>query len=112
MVQMTVVCCHCDSDQLVKNGHAKNGKQRYKCRSCGKQSRENPSLPGLTAQRAGEILRAYEERQSMRGVARTFRISRNTLTKLLKGGRQASSPGGDPRSSRPAESADAGIGAG
>ena len=92
MVQITVHCIHCESDQLVKNGRAKNGKQRYKCRTCGKQSRENPHVPGLSPEREAEIRRAYEERQSMRGIARTFKISRNTLTHLLKKGSHASSP--------------------
>jgi transposase-like protein len=31
-----------------------------------------------------QILSAYHERPSMRGIARTFHISRNTLKKLLK----------------------------
>jgi len=86
MVQITVVCCHCGSDRLVRNGFARNGKQRYKCRGCSRQSREDPKEPGLSLQREAEIRRAYEERQSMRGIARTFKISRNTLAKLLKRG--------------------------
>jgi DNA invertase Pin-like site-specific DNA recombinase len=31
-----------------------------------------------------QILSAYHERPSMRGIARTFHISRDTLKKLLK----------------------------
>lgn len=92
MVQITVLCRHCSSDRLVRNGHADNGKQKYKCHACGRQSREDPAQPGLSAEREAEIRRAYEERPSMRGVARTFKISRNTLTKLLKRGHSRSLP--------------------
>ena len=92
MVQITVVCRHCGSDRLVKNGHAGNGKQKYKCHGCGRQSRENPSPPGLSPKREAEILRAYEERQSRRGSARTFKISRMTLIRLLKKGPESSLP--------------------
>lgn len=92
MVQVTVSCRHCGSDRLVKNGHADSGKQKYKCHACGRQSREDPHQRQLSPQRETEILRAYEERPSMRGIARIFRISRNTLTALLKRGRSLSLP--------------------
>ena len=42
MVQVTICCYHCGSDQVIKNGHAENGKQRYRCQACGKQSRAPP----------------------------------------------------------------------
>lgn len=92
MVQITVLCRHCGSDRLVKNGHADNGKQKYKCHACGRQSREDPTSPGLSPEREAEILRAYEERQSMRGISRTFKISRMTLARLLKKGPESSLP--------------------
>jgi transposase-like protein len=88
MVQVTVLCRHCESDQLVKDGFAPNGKQKYRCHACGRRSRENPAGPRYSPERCAEILRAYQERPSMRGVARTFGISRNTLVKLIKGGLQ------------------------
>jgi transposase-like protein len=92
MVQVVVLCRHCGSDRLVKNGHADNGKQKYRCHACGRQSREDPHRRRLSPEREAEILRAYTERSSMRGIARTFRISRNTLTALLKRGRSNSLP--------------------
>jgi transposase-like protein len=43
---------------------------------------------GHTQQFKEQVLRAYQERASMRGIARVFKIGRNTLTKWLgeKGG--------------------------
>ena len=80
MVSKTVECYHCGSEQLVKNGKAPNRKQKYQCRACGKASRENPDF-GYSEARKEEVIKAYRERSSRRGVARTFGMSRNTLTK-------------------------------
>ncbi len=43
MVTLTLHCSHCQSDALVRNGHAPNGKQLYLCRACERQSRQNPA---------------------------------------------------------------------
>lgn len=81
---VAVTCIHCGSDQLVRNGHAANGKQRYRCRACGRQSRENPAPNGYTDERRAEILHALHERSSLRGIERTFGVSRNTVTSWMK----------------------------
>lgn len=83
MVKTEIECYHCGSTEIVKNGKAPNGKQKYHCNGCGKGSRENPDT-GYSEERKEEILKAYQERMSMRGIARTFGVSRNTLTKWLK----------------------------
>ena len=84
MVIKVVSCRHCGSDALVKNGHAPNGKQKYLCKECGKSSREDPASKGYSEARKEEILKAYQERYSLRGLTRTFGVSRNTVTKWLK----------------------------
>lgn len=83
-VILTVKCRHCGSDQLIKYGYAPNGKQKYLCQSCGKQSRENPSSGKYSEERKEEILRAYQERSSLRGLHRTFGVHRDTVSKWLK----------------------------
>jgi hypothetical protein len=50
-------------DALVRNGHAPNGKQLYRCRSCGRQRRENPTPHAYLQDRREEILHAYQERE-------------------------------------------------
>ncbi len=79
-----MMCRHCGSENLVRNGRSANGKQRYICRSCKRQSRESPQPNGYTPERREEILRAYQERSSLRGLERTFGISRNTVTAWLQ----------------------------
>lgn len=83
MVTTVVKCYHCGSDNLVKNGHDPKGKQRYFCKDCKRASLENPDY-GYSEAKKEEILRAYQERPSLRGISRTFGVSRNTVTAWLK----------------------------
>src|SRR5258708_12101857 len=84
MVTVTICCQYCGGKDLVRNGHASNGKQRYRCKSCKKQSRENPAKNGYTEERREEIIKSYQERSSLRGLTRTFGVSRNTVKDWLK----------------------------
>ena len=84
MVVITVTCPHCGSPDIVKNGHAPNGKQKYRCRACRRQSRDNPTPHVTPEARREEILRAYQARRILRGLARTFKVSRNTVTAWIK----------------------------
>jgi transposase-like protein len=71
-------------EALVRNGHAPNGKQLYRCRSCGRQSRENPTPHAYPSARREEILHAYQERSSLHGLTRTFGVSRTTVSSWIK----------------------------
>ncbi len=84
MITKVITCYHCGSEQLVKNGHDPQGKQRYLCRTCGRASLDNPASVGYSEAEKAKILRAYEERSSLRGLARTFGVSRNTVSAWLK----------------------------
>ncbi len=84
MVTLLVTCRHCGSPDLVTYGIAPNGKQKYRCRSCRRQSRENPGSAAYSTERKEEILRAYQERSSLRGLERTFGIARSTVINWLK----------------------------
>jgi transposase-like protein len=81
---VTVKCIHCGGDRLVRNGLTQNGKQRYLCSDCGRMSREHPQPNGYTEEERERILRAYHERSSLRGLSRTFGVSRQTVTAWLK----------------------------
>ena len=91
MVTVTVHCPHCGSEELKRNGRAPNGKQKYRCRTCQRQSRENPTPHAHSEQRREEILRAYEERSSLRGLERTFGVSRTSVIAWIKKSRGAAS---------------------
>jgi len=90
MVTITLHCPHCQSDALVRKGHAPNGKQLYRCRACGRQSRENPTPHAYPEARREETLHAYQERSSLRGLTRTFAVSRTTVSGWMKKSSSAS----------------------
>jgi len=76
-------CTKCQSESIVKNGKTKAGRQKYHCKACNAYGTLNPSVR-YTPERKAEILRAYHERSSMRGIERTFGVARQTLAKWLK----------------------------
>ena len=84
MVTITLHCAHCGSEALVRDGHAPNGKQKFRCHACGCRSRENPTPNAYPEARRAEILHAYQERSSLRGLTRTFGVSRTTVSSWIK----------------------------
>ena len=84
MITEVINCPHCGSGDVVKNGFAPNGKQKYLCHLCGRLSRENPTPSNYTEERKEEILRAYQERPSLRYLRRTFGVAPATVIKWSK----------------------------
>lgn len=68
----------------MRNGLAPDGRQRYQCRDCSQRSREQPRTNAYSEAEREQILRAYDERSSLRGLSRSFGVSRNTVTVWLK----------------------------
>jgi transposase-like protein len=91
MVTIQITSRHCASENIVRNGMTSNSKQRFLCKDCGRNSRENPQPNGYTDEKRAQILRAYQERSSLRGLSRTFGVSRNTVASWLE-----KSPGRSP----------------
>jgi len=85
MIAKTIVysCRQCGSQKIVKNGHNAYGNQQFWCKDCGKRGVLEPKH-SYSAEKKEQILSAYNERSSMRGIQRTFGVSRNTLTSWLK----------------------------
>ena len=68
---------------MVKNGHNPKRKQQYRCKTWGRSGVLNPSVPYTEAEKT-QILAAYYERPSMRGIERIFGVARQTLAAWLK----------------------------
>ena len=84
MITIIQTCPSCGSEELVSNGYdVRNGKQKYHCKNCGKYGTLQ-AAPRYSEERKGEIVSAYFERPSLRGISRIFGVSRPTLTKWLK----------------------------
>ncbi len=85
MISTTVIhqCRHCGSENIVKNGHNSSGSQQVWCKDCGKRFVLWPQR-GYTEAQKEQIIAAYHERPSMRGIQRIFGVSPQTLANWLK----------------------------
>ena len=85
MLSTTVVhvCLRCGSEKIRKNGHADNGAQRAKCLDCERTFILEPVGPRYGQQVKAQVLAAYQDRMSTRGITRTFGVCYNTLMRWV-----------------------------
>lgn len=83
MITEAITCTCCGSNKLTRNGKIRQGKQKFRCPACGCYGALNPD-DGYSEERKAEILRAYHERSSLRGLERTFGVARQTVAARLK----------------------------
>ncbi|WP_133513375.1 IS1 family transposase, partial [Candidatus Thiosymbion oneisti] len=84
IVETKVHTCHkCHSKELVKNGRNACGNQQYHCKTCGAYGVLEPQVC-YTEEAKDLIIKAYQERSSMRGIERSHGICRQTLRAWLK----------------------------
>ena len=77
-------CPDCHSPTVFRQGKTPQATQRLRCKDC-KRTFINPAdQRGYSPAFKEQVLAAYQERASMRGISRVFKISRNTLTTWLK----------------------------
>jgi IS1 family transposase/transposase-like protein len=83
MIQVTMSKCRaCGSENIVKNGRNKAGNAQYHGKDCGAY----PVLVPKSAEqpeRRRQVLQAYRERASLRGLGRIFRVARQSVLKWL-----------------------------
>lgn len=72
-------CPTCTSKRTVKNGHIHTGKQRFLCRSCGRQFVKNPTNKTINSATRALVDRLLLERISMAGIARAVQVSEQWL---------------------------------
>lgn len=79
-----IICRHCGSDDLVKNGHSENQTQRYRCKHCKKSFQTEYSYnawnPGVKEQIEIQTLNS----SGVRDISRNLEISKNTVISELK----------------------------
>ena len=75
-----------DSDNVVKNGHRRNGLQNFKCTDCGTQFVETKGTPffgkHLSKREIIKISKQFVEKTSIRGVARATGHHLDTIRNL------------------------------
>jgi len=84
MIKETVTynCSRCGSINIVRNGTNKCGNAQYHCKDCDAYRVLKPQCRHTIEEKA-QILSAYRERMSLRGVERIFRVCRQTVTRWL-----------------------------
>jgi insertion element IS1 protein InsB len=74
-----LICPTCDSDDIMKNGRTRRGKQNYKCRDCGRQFVENPQWRPIAPDSKAMIDRLLLEKIPLAGIARVMQVSEDWL---------------------------------
>ena len=69
------VCPHCQGQRLQKNGRTRHGgAQRARCVECQRTFTLSPKGPRYEQQFKDQVLAAYQDRMSLRGIQRTFGV--------------------------------------
>ena len=84
-------CRKCHSKEIKKNGLNACGNQQYHCKTCGAYGVLEPQNR-YTEEEKDLIIKAYQERSSMRGIERTHGVCRQTLSAWLKKSGAATTP--------------------
>jgi transposase-like protein len=85
MALHALTCPHCQSDNLAKHGKTSAGNQRFRCNTCRRAYCPQPQKPASQDPEFQELLlSAHHERMSLRGIARTFGVGRQTVADLIK----------------------------
>ncbi|MBL1178799.1 IS1 family transposase [Pantanalinema sp. GBBB05] len=80
-----LLCPTCGSDDIMKNGTTRRGKQNYKCRDCGRQFVENPQWKPKDKDTCALIDRLLLERIPLAGIARVLQLSESWLQQYVNG---------------------------
>lgn len=80
----TFTCRSCGSANIIKNGTNKCGNPQYHCKDCGAYRVLDPERRHSQATRE-QVLKAAQERVSLRGIERIFKVCRQTVAKWIRG---------------------------
>ena len=85
MLSTTIVhvCLRCRSEKIRKNGHAENGDQRAKCLDCGRTFVLQPQGARYDQRFKEQVVAAYQDRMSIRGITRTFGVCYKTVIRRV-----------------------------
>lgn len=75
-------CRDCGGKNLLKNGKTVTGKQKFFCKDCKCYGTLDSSR--RTQEEKDEILNAYKERASLRGLQRVYKVSPTSVLRWIK----------------------------
>lgn len=77
-------CPMCYSNQSVKNGRTRTGKQQFRCKNCGKHFIGFYSYCAYKSDINSQIIVLVKEGVGIRGIARILKISTSTLLRRIR----------------------------
>ncbi len=85
MLSTTIVhvCLRCSSKKIRKNGHADNGAQRAKRLECESTFILQPKGARYDQKFKDQVVAAYQDRMSIRGITRTFGVCYKTVLRWV-----------------------------
>ena len=94
MLSTTVIhaCPHCGGERLQKNGRTNHGAQRARCVDCQRTFTLVPKGPRYDQRFKDQVLAAYQDRMSLRGIRRAFGVCYETVMVWL-GEKSGATPG-------------------
>lgn len=85
MVSIVISCPHCaQSERVRRHGRTRQGSERFYCALCRRAFTPSPKSRSLSEEKTQMILRALAEKTPLIGICRTFKVSPNTVYRLLK----------------------------
>ena len=80
---MSYICKHCGNSERVKNGYVQ-GKQRYKCKECGKTYREGDLREKYTNERRLRVIKWYLEGAGIMSIERMEGVPNPLIIKWIR----------------------------
>ncbi|MEP0873863.1 IS1 family transposase [Trichocoleus desertorum AS-A10] len=78
-----LLCPNWGSDDIMKNGTTRRGKQNYQCRDCGRQFVEDPQWQPIDPERKAMIDCLLLEKLPLAGIARVMNLSEDWLQRYV-----------------------------
>lgn len=79
----SLICPHCKTKNLIKNGFTKNKKQQFYCKSCHKRCIDFYCYKAYKPNTNAKIIQFIKEGLGIRSTARVLQISPTTLLKRI-----------------------------
>lgn len=76
-------CPACNSEKVIKNGSIHNGKQKFRCKDCGRQFVENPQNKRIPKSTWDTVDKLLLEKIPIAGISRVTGISEPWLQKYI-----------------------------
>lgn len=83
LIRNQAKCRECGSKNIKKNGYNVSGSLQYYCKDCKASKVLNPKNR-YTEEKKEQIIKAYFERTSLRGLTRIYGVDRKTVSAWLK----------------------------